>query len=127
MDTNVVTLPPNILLATEQLAAAILLDGPVAAYQQAIERMNADPEASKLLERFARAQTDLRMGQARNAVTQADVDQIRALQRQVFSNQNIKDYAETQQKAIAYLPLVNQEISQLLGLDFASLAGPASC
>lgn len=127
MDTNVVTLPENISTATEQLAAAILRAEPVAAYQRAIARLEADPEAHELLERFSRAQADLRMRQAKNAVTQADVDQLRALQRQVQSNQKIMDYAETQQIAIAYLPEINDEISQLLGVDFASLAGPASC
>ncbi len=127
MDTNTANLPPNILSATEQLAAAILQAKPVAAYQKAIARLNADSEAHALLERFIQAQTDLRVHQARNTVTQADIDQIRALQRQVQSNRTIMDYAEAQQKAVDYLPAVNQEISQLLGVDFASLAGPASC
>lgn len=127
MDTKVVTLPENISTATEQLAAAILHAEPIAAYQQAKARLDADPEAHELLERFARAQMDLRQRQAQNVITQADIDQLRALQRQVQSNQRIMDYAETQQRAIAYLPSVNQEISQLLGVDFASLAGPASC
>lgn len=127
MNTNTVNLPPNILSATEHLAAAILQAKPVAAYQKAIARLDADSEARELLERFMQAQTDLRMGQARNTVTQADIDQIRALQRQIQSNQKIMDYAEAQQKAVEYLPAVNQEISQLLGVDFASLAGPASC
>jgi cell fate (sporulation/competence/biofilm development) regulator YlbF (YheA/YmcA/DUF963 family) len=127
MENKVVTLPEVITTVTDQLAAAILRAKPIKAYQQAKERLDADPEAHELLERFARAQADLRMRQSRNAVTQADVDQLRVLQRQVQSNRRIMDYAETQQKAIAYLPAVNQEISQLLGMDFASLAGPASC
>lgn len=127
MDTNTANLPPNILAATEHLAATILRAKPVAAYQKAIARLNADSEARELLERFMQAQTDLRVRQARNSITQADMDQIRALQRKVQSNRTILDYAEAQQKAVDYLPAVNQEISQLLGVDFASLAGPASC
>ncbi len=127
MDTKSVILPANIAIATGQLAAAILNAQPIAAYRQAKARLDADPEARELLERFAEAQADLRVRQSRNAVTQAEVAQLRALQRQVQSNRRIMDYAETQQMAIAYLPGVNQEISQLLGVDFASLAGPASC
>jgi len=99
----------------------------MAAYQQAKERLNADIRSRELLERYSRTQTELRVRQSQNAVTQADVDQLRALQREVQANRKIMDYAETQQAAIAYLPAVNQEISQLLGVDFASLAGPASC
>jgi cell fate (sporulation/competence/biofilm development) regulator YlbF (YheA/YmcA/DUF963 family) len=127
MDTKVVTLPENISNAAEQLAAAILRVEPISAYQQAKARMDADLEAHELLERLSKAQADLRERHTQNTVTQADVEQLRALQRQVQSNPMIMDYAETQQKAIAYLPEVNQEISQLLGVDFASLAGPASC
>lgn len=127
MNKKVVTLPENIKTATEKLAEAILLAEPVAAYRQAKARLDADPEARELMKRFGKAQADLRMSQSRNAVTQADVDQLRALQRQLQSNKKIMDNAATLQMAIAYLPNVNQEISQMLGVDFASLAGPGSC
>ncbi len=121
------TLPESISTATEQLAAAILRAEPIAAYQEAKARLDADPEACELLERFASAQADLRKRQSKNAITQTDMDELRALQRQVQSNLRIMDFAETQQEAAAYLPEVNLEISELLGVDFASLAGPASC
>jgi cell fate (sporulation/competence/biofilm development) regulator YlbF (YheA/YmcA/DUF963 family) len=126
MDTQY-SLPDEILTTAEQLAAAILRAGPIAAYQQAKARLDGDTQARELLERFLRTQSDLHVRQSRNAVTQSDVDELRALQRQVQSNRIILDYAETQQAAIAYLPAVNQEISQLLGVDFASFAGPSSC
>lgn len=126
MDTKY-ALPDEILKAVEKLADAILHAEPVAAYHQAKARLDGDVKASELLERFFRAQSDLRVRQSRNAVTQSDVDELRALQRQVQANRIIIDYAETQQEAMAYLPGVNQEISQLIGIDFASLAGPASC
>ncbi len=126
METNY-SLPVEILTAAEQLAAAILRAAPIAAYKEAKARLDADNQARELMERYLTTQSDLRVRQSRNAVTQADVDQLRALQREVQSNRKIVDYAETQQAAIAYLPTVNQEISQLIGVDFASLAGPASC
>ena len=127
MDTSTVTLPPELLAATESLADSLLRAGPIAAYRRAKARLDADPHAHALLERFSAAQADLRFKQSRGTVTQADVDHLRALQREVQSNRAIMDYAETQQAAIAYLPEVNLEISQLLGVDFGSLAGPASC
>lgn len=126
METNN-SLPDEILTATEQLAAAIMRAEPIAAYREAKASLDADPEARELLQHLAKAQADLRVRQSQNAVTQADVDQLRALQRQVQSNRRIIDYAETQQIAISYLPAVNQEISLFLGVDFASLAGSASC
>ena len=120
-------LPPNLLEATENLALTLLASEPIMAYHRAKARLDSDPEARGLLERFSTAQRDVRVRQGNSSVTQADMDRLRTLQRAVQSNRVIMEYAETQQAAIAYLPVINQEISQLLGVDFASLAGPASC
>jgi cell fate (sporulation/competence/biofilm development) regulator YlbF (YheA/YmcA/DUF963 family) len=60
-------------------------------------------------------------------VTQANVDQLRALQREVQSNDVIVDYATTQQSAVAYLREINQVISELIGTDFAALAKRPGC
>lgn len=127
MDTRIVTLPENISAAVDQLADAILNVKPVADYQRAKARMDNDPDALKLLETLSKAQSELRIRQSQNGVTQADVDQLRSIQRQVQANQVIMDYARTQQSAIGYLPEVNQEISLLLGFDFAALAGQGNC
>ena len=62
-----------------------------------------------------------------DAVTQADLDQLRVFQREVQSNHVIIEYARAQQDAIAYLREINQEIGELLGVDFAALAGRSSC
>lgn len=127
METKTEKNPENILIAAEHLATAILRAKPITAYQQAKAGLDADLEALKLIKSLSEAQVDLRMRQLRNAVSQEDVDQLRSLQRQIQSNQRIMDFAQTQQEAMAYLSAVNQEISQSLGVDFASLAGPASC
>lgn len=127
MDTSNSILPPALLEATENLALTLLASEPVMIYHRAKDHLDSDPEARGLLERFSEAQRDLRQRQGNGGVTQADMDRLRTLQRAVQSNRVIMEYAETQQAAIAYLPAVNQEISQLIGVDFASLAGPASC
>jgi len=121
------TLPPDVLAAIEALAENLLHAEPLVRYHQAHARLEADRRARDLLERFAAAQADLRVHQARGTVTQAAVEELRVLQNQVQANRVIMDYAATQQAAIAYLPEVNQEISELLGVDFAALAGRASC
>ena len=127
MDNSNLNLPSNLLTATERLATVITSAEPIAAYLQAKARLDNDPQARDLLECLSSAQSDLRMRQVNGNISQADLDHLRTLQLQVQSNRLIMDYAETQQVAIAYLPQVNQEISQLIGVDFASLAGPASC
>jgi len=115
------------LVAAERLATTLAGTEPIAAYRQAKKRLEADPDAGELFERFQSLQADLRVRQARGTITQADVTRLRTLQRAVQSNRLIMDYAETQQSAQAYLPEVNQEISQLLGFDFARFAKPSGC
>lgn len=118
---------PDLMAATQALAENLLASEPFVIYQQASARFNADPHARGLIERLSQAQADLRRRQMNRGVTQTDVDQLRALQRQVQSNDVIVDYVTTQQSAVAYLREINQEISLLIGTDFAVLAGRSSC
>jgi len=121
------TLAPDLQAATETLADNLLNSEPLVRHRQAQAALQGDAIARKLLASFSAAQADVRRRQARGGVTQADIEQLRALQRQVQANAVIMRYAETQQGAIAYLREVNQEISQWLGIDFASLARRSGC
>ncbi len=118
---------PDLMAATQALAENLLASEPIAIYHQASARFNADPQARDLIQRLTHAQADLRRKQTNGGVTQADVDQLRALQREVQSNDAIVDYATTQQSAIAYLREINQTISELIGTDFAALAKKSTC
>ena len=118
---------PDLMAATQALAENLLASEPFAVYQQASARFNADPHARGLIERLSQTQADLRRRQTSRGVTQADVAQLRALQSEVQSHPVIVDYVTTQQTAIAYLREINQEISLLIGSDFAALAGRSSC
>jgi cell fate (sporulation/competence/biofilm development) regulator YlbF (YheA/YmcA/DUF963 family) len=120
-------LSPELYKASTHLAEALRQAGPILAYQNAKERMESDPHAKSLLERFAAAQSELRFQQANQSVTQEQMDGIRALQTEVRSNSLILEFAQTQQAAIAYLPSINQQISQYIGIDFASLTGSSTC
>ena len=117
-------LPADFLTATEILALNLASSEPIVAYLQALQSLDADRPAQALLQRLGQVQSELRARQARGTITQADVEQLRALQREVQSNHLISNYASTQQGAVDYLRQVNQEISQLLGIDFAALARP---
>ena len=121
------SLAPDLQAATETLADNLLSSEPLVRHRQAQAALQGDAIARKLLASFSAAQADVRRRQARGGVTQADIEQLRALQRQVQANAVIMHYAETQQGVIAYLREVNQEISQWLGVDFASLARRSGC
>lgn len=127
MKTELTTLPPPLVEAIETLAAALLNTEPLAAYRQATAVLGSDPDSTTLLNQFSAAQAEVRKHQGNGTLTQFHIDRLRSLQRQVQTNSTIVSYASAQQSALAYLPEVNVEISQLIGLDFASLAGPSGC
>jgi len=120
-------LNPDLYQASQRLADSIRQAKPIAAYLDAKERMDNDPTAKSLLEQFSAEQARLRVQQSNQAVTQEQMDHLRALQAEVRSNRLILEFAEAQQAAIAFLPSINQQISGYIGIDFASLTGSAGC
>ncbi|MBE2197462.1 MAG: YlbF family regulator [Anaerolinea sp.] len=113
---------PELETATEALAAALAAAPPLTAYQQAKARLEAEPASQALLQDLLTSQGQLRQKQMNGRITQADIDALRALQTAVQADSTIMDYVMAQQDALAYLPEVNQSISQWLGIDFAALA-----
>ena len=119
--------PPELAQATDSLIQNLLASEPFLVYQQSQAKLNSDSQANGLLERLSTLQAGLRLKQSSNSVIQSDVDQLRAVQAQVQANDAITAYALSQQDAVTFLREINQEISQLLGVDFAALAKQNSC
>jgi len=105
----------------------LMASDPFIRYQQARARYEQDDQAHMLLEQLSQAQAELRQNQPRGSVTQAKVDRLHALQEQVQGNAIIADYTQAQPPAVNYLREINTEISQLLGIDFASFTNRAIC
>jgi cell fate (sporulation/competence/biofilm development) regulator YlbF (YheA/YmcA/DUF963 family) len=118
---------PDLMVATDQLAEAIKQSEPMRRYQQAQADLEADAQASTILEQLTAVQVELRQRQMNGRLTQADIQQARALQSEAQTNGLIMAFVQTQQQAMASLNEVNDEISQLLGLNFAALSQTNSC
>jgi cell fate (sporulation/competence/biofilm development) regulator YlbF (YheA/YmcA/DUF963 family) len=118
---------PDLMAATDRLAEAIKQSEPMRRYQQAQADLEADVQASNILEQLTAVQIDLRQRQMNGRLTQADIQQARALQNEAQANGLIMAFVQTQQQAMASLNEVNDEISQLLGLNFAALSQTNSC
>ena len=118
---------PELFQATDSLIQNLLASEPFLIYQQSQAKMNTDPQAHGLLEHLSSIQTEFRRKQNANSVIQSDIDKLRAVQAQVQTNDVIMAYAQSQQDAINFLREINQEISQLLGVDFAALAKQNTC
>ena len=124
MQTNI---PIQLQEATQLLIDHLLASEAFAQYQTARRNMDADRAAHDLMDQLGKAQARVRQMQGRGEVNQAEVDSLRLLQQRVLRNPVIIDYAGAQQEAINLLREVNGEISQLLGIDFASFANHSIC
>jgi len=116
-----IDISPVMLDATQTLAQALLQSEPFVRYQEADRNLNADQDAMQLLADLSEAQSKIRKQQASNAVSESDLSRLRELHNTMRTNDTILAYGMAQQEAIAFLQEVNQEISSLLGFDFASL------
>jgi cell fate (sporulation/competence/biofilm development) regulator YlbF (YheA/YmcA/DUF963 family) len=124
---EITNFPPELAQATDSLVQNLLASEAFLSYHQSLARMKSNSQACALLDRLSTLQNELRRKQSSNNVTQPDVDELRAAQAQVQSNTVILEYAQSQQEAVNFLREVNQEISQLLGVDFAALAKQNTC
>jgi cell fate (sporulation/competence/biofilm development) regulator YlbF (YheA/YmcA/DUF963 family) len=120
-------LPPELDKATDGLIQNLLASEPFLAYQKSRAQYKSDSQAHALIERLSTLQTELRRKQTNGSVTEADIEELRTVQAEVQSNATLIAYTNTQQAAANFLREINQEISQLLGVDFASLAKQNNC
>jgi cell fate (sporulation/competence/biofilm development) regulator YlbF (YheA/YmcA/DUF963 family) len=127
MNISLLQPSPDLLAATDRLAEAIKQSEPMCRYRQAQAALEADEQASNILEQLTAVQIELRQRQMNGRLSQADIQQARALQNEAQANGLIMAFVQTQQQAVASLNEVNDEISQLLGLNFAALSQTNSC
>jgi cell fate (sporulation/competence/biofilm development) regulator YlbF (YheA/YmcA/DUF963 family) len=120
-------LNPSMQETADALIGNLLASEAFVCYHQAHTRLNEDRQAHVLLEQLSQAQADLRKKQANGGVTQVEIDALHILQQQVQHNNVIMTYVKTQQDAVNFLREINGEISQLLGINFASFANHATC
>jgi len=120
-------LNPTIEAAARKFALKLRASPPIAAFWEAKARLDADDEAQGLLAELQQRQQALMLKQQDGrGITQEEIDILRRLQREAQRNPVIMAYVQAQQQAQAFLPEVNMEISQLLGVDFGALAGAGS-
>ena len=121
------TLSPELQEATQAFIGNLLASEAFMHYQETRKLINEDEDAHTLMEHLSNAQSTVRQQQVNGNVGQAEVDSLRLIQQRVLRNPTILDYAQAQQEAVEFLREINGEISQLLGIDFASFANHATC
>jgi len=122
----------TILSATIQEATNVFISNLLASeaficYHQSQTLLDHDSKAQALLNQLSQAQAEMRKKQTVNSLTKDEIGSLRALQTQVQANDVIKGYANSQQNVIEFLREINDEINQLLGIDFASFTKRSGC
>jgi len=124
MDTNH---NPSMQKATEELISSLLASEAFVHYQHAEDRLVDDTQARSLLEQLSKVQAEMRKKQNNGRLSKDEIDSLRALQGQVQSNDVIQGYGQAQQEAVNLLREINDEINQLLGINFATFANHSTC
>ena len=119
--------PSELYQATDGLIQNLLASEPFLVFQKAQVQFKSDSQAHGLIERLSALQNDVRRKQSNGSVTDADIVELRSVQNEVQANPTLMTYTSAQQEAVNYLREINQEISQLLGVDFAILAKQKTC
>jgi cell fate (sporulation/competence/biofilm development) regulator YlbF (YheA/YmcA/DUF963 family) len=120
-------IPIRLQSATFALAESLQTSEPFLQYERAGQILKSDAKAKNLLEQVAKMQAQIRSEQMKGSLTQEAIDNVRRMQMEAQQNGTIRAHAQAQQNAVNYLREVNQEISQLLGIDFAMLVRQSSC
>lgn len=122
MTSAISAISVTMLEATSNLAENLTQSEAFLRFKAAEAKLNADPEAIRLLAEFSDLQQKIRTQQHSSNISESDIKRLRSLQSSIGTNETIQDYELMKELAVAFLREVNQEISQLLGIDFASLA-----
>ena len=121
MKTQISTLPDTLLAATSALTENLMQSEPFVRYQDADRKLRADQKAMRLLDELSELQQKVRDHQYSGDISENDVNRLRKLQSEVYTNEVIQQHGYAQEIAVAFLREVNKEISNLIGVDFASL------
>ena len=120
-------LPSPLQESTQSLIGHLLASEVFMRYQKATVQFHENEEARGLLEQLTQAQARLRQKQGEGEMNQAELDSLRLLQERVQRNSVIMAYTQAQQEAMHFLRGINNEISQFLGINFASFANHSTC
>lgn len=119
--------PEKLVISINHLADQIKHTESVNRYLIAKEEFTQDATAQKIMGDLSTFQKEIRQKQNNNEITPQDLEKLRSLQTNAQENEVIYSYSLSQQVAIGKLREINAEISNLLGIDFASLAKNTCC
>lgn len=98
------------------------------AVEQAQEALRNDREARKLVSDYQSTQRSIQMARMwGRRIPEEELDQLKDLEAKINSNPVVKNLLDAQKRLQEMLANLNAEISDLLGIDFASNSSAGCC
>jgi len=116
------SLTPELRVASFDLAESLALSEAILGYTKAHQILMKDQQALQLIDEVNELQRKVYAGGSSSEDLEDDITRLRELQGLISANTAIQQQAIARETAAAFLREMNQEISQLIGVDFASLA-----
>ncbi len=113
--------------AAEAFIAAVQQSDVYDAFTRTRTEFQGDPELRAIRKHFNERSTELQTKQSTGALSQEEIDELRALQSSVNTHPATARYIQARQSLVASLQECNRGLSQELGFDFASAAARQSC
>ncbi|MBW6465903.1 MAG: YlbF family regulator [Brevefilum sp.] len=107
--------------ATSDLAESLAHSEVIMRFTNSNQVLINDQDAQRLVQEANELHQKLYAKDASRDFMRENFPRYRELQNQIASNPVLQEQSEAQEMAINFLREVNQEISQLLGIDFGSL------
>lgn len=119
--TTIKPLPVSLAEATAALAENISQSEPILHFRDSERKLHADNEAMQLMADFVELQKKIRDQHSLGVISESDIKRLRDYQMAISANNLIQQHTLALQEANDFLKEINMEISNLLGIDFASL------
>ncbi|GEM_PF-999146 len=106
----------SVISKAEELGMAILNSQEYKSFSEAQDKLDASPEAQKLIKDFQDKQSSLHQAHhSGQGVQQEEVDELKDLQKDMLDNEIIKEYVVAKQKTEKLITSVNQVLSKTVG------------
>lgn len=126
-DMKLTTLIPDSLLEALSALEMNLVNSEIfLRFKDEERKLDNDQKAGKLMSDFSELQQKIRSQHNAGAVSETDIKLLRKLQGDIGTNSSIQQYTLAQKEAAGFVKEINQVISNLLGIDFASLTRHSS-
>lgn len=121
------SIPQPVVIALNELVDSLTTHEAFVAYRRAKAILEENEATQMLLKQYAEAQAEYRQQQSSGSLTQAHIDRVRQLQKQVQADPCITAFVAAQFPVRDLLNALASDLSSSLGFEFASFANVSSC